>query len=118
MAKLARFFGLPAISSGVEELAGESLVEVETLVPLGAPVSEVELAQLPHLRRLRVVRVHALLRRLLALALHEHVAQLLLPALSVFSPLPLPLVSFFSLPFPLLPLPPAAGGRHTAGAGS
>ena len=55
MAKLARFFGLPAISSGVEELAGESLVEVETLVPLGAPVSEVELAQLPHLRRLSVV---------------------------------------------------------------
>ena len=57
--ELARLGGVHAAVPGVEVLAGEALVEVEALLLLGAPVEEVELAELEDLRRLRIVRKDA-----------------------------------------------------------
>ena len=66
MAELAALCRGPARAPGVEELAGEALVEVavEAPVAIRAPVSEVEVAHghVPHLGRL--------LASLMALVLH------------------------------------------------
>ena len=53
----------------MEELAGETLVEVEALVSLSAPVVQIELAQLPDLGRVGIMGKDALFGRFLALAL-------------------------------------------------
>jgi len=55
VAELARVAVILAVLPSVEILAGESLVEVEALVLLHATVEEVELAELPDLRRIRIV---------------------------------------------------------------
>ena len=92
MAELTGLGVKPARAPSVEELAGKAFMEVEALVALGTPVPEVELAQLPHLGRLSVVRVDTLLGCLLTLALHEHLAD---PLALSFPP--------FSLPFFIFP---------------
>jgi hypothetical protein len=64
VAELARVSVILAVLASVEVLAGEALVEVEAFLFLHAAVEEVELAELPDLRGVRVVRVEALLLRL------------------------------------------------------
>ena len=52
VAELAALRRGPARAPGVEELAGEFLVEVGALVTVRTQISEVEVAHVPHLRRL------------------------------------------------------------------
>ena len=62
VAELAALRRGPARAPGVEELAGEFLVEVGALVTVRTQISEVEVAHIPYLGRL-----HA---NLMALSLH------------------------------------------------
>ena len=61
MTKLAGFRSVRTLSACMEVFAGEALVKVKALVSLGTPVKQVELAQLPHLRWLSIMRIKALL---------------------------------------------------------
>ena len=90
----------------MEELAGESLVKVEALVSLGAPVVQIKLAELPDLGRVGVVGVEALHGSLLTLALHEQATDLILS----LTPSLLMSVSVLSLSLPLLSVPPLGRG--------
>ena len=51
MAELARLGVLAAVLARVPVFAGEALVQVQALVPFGAPLEHVELADLHHLGR-------------------------------------------------------------------
>jgi hypothetical protein len=59
VAELAGFRRVEAILAGVEVLAGEALVQVQTLLLLGTALEEIKLAQLHYFWRFRVVRKHA-----------------------------------------------------------
>jgi hypothetical protein len=76
VAELARFCGVQASVSGVIVLAREALVEVETLLLLGATFEQVELAQLHDLWRLCVVREHTVMRTFRTFSEHEKFADL------------------------------------------
>ena len=90
----------------MEEFAGESLVKVEALVSLSAPVVKIKLAELPDLGRVGVVGVEALHGSLLTLPLHEQAADLVLS----LAPSLLVTVSVLSLSLPLLSVPPLGRG--------
>ena len=93
----------------MEELAGETFVKVETLVSLGAPVVQVELAELPDLGRVGVVGEHAVLAALLTFPLHEQTTDLALLSSPLTPPL-LPTVTILPLSLPLVPIS-HLGGR-------
>ena len=89
----------------MEEFAGESLVKVEALVSLSAPVVKIKLAQLPDLGRVGVVGVEALHGGLLTLSLHEQAADLRILRPPLAPPF-LSAMSVISLPLPLLSVSP------------
>lgn len=60
MAELAGVVVRGTIQPQVVELAGEPLVQIKALVLLDAPLVDVELAELPHLRHVHLVREQAL----------------------------------------------------------
>ena len=56
MTEFAAFVSFATIQAKVEELARKSLVHVQTFVPFNTSIVNVELAQLPHLLQLYVMR--------------------------------------------------------------
>jgi hypothetical protein len=110
VAEFTILFVIRAFAASVKPFAGETFVQVEAFVSLGTPVKKVKLAQLPHLRRIRVVGIKAFLGRSWAFPSHEGVARLVglplhLLLRLVLSPLQLP-VSLVPLAFSFLVPPP------------